>query len=180
MSAKAREWTWLLVGATALGASWAYGLGAGPVTTGHRAATLTVPVVANGSGRLDVGGPSDQVTVLEFFASWCGACSKAVPRAERAALGTGARWIAVSVDASAAEAAAAATDWRLGGTVVHDDGRRLHDAYQIRAVPSLVVLRPDGSVSFSASGFVSEPELAERIEEARGSAGRASGILAGK
>jgi thiol-disulfide isomerase/thioredoxin len=166
MSARSRRWAWLAAGSAALAGSLGYAANRGPVEAGQATRALVAPLVANGDGTASVGGPSSGVTVLEFFASWCGSCAVAVPRAERAVLAHGARWFAVSVDDTPEDALAAARRWGLRGSVVHDRGRRLHDAYRVSAVPSLVVLRADGSVAFSARGPVSEAELTRRIEEA--------------
>jgi cytochrome c biogenesis protein CcmG/thiol:disulfide interchange protein DsbE len=133
---------------------------------GEQIRALDAPLVANGAGTTSVGGPGSGVTVLEFFASWCGSCSSLVPPTERVVLARGARWVAVSVDDTPEAALGAARRWGLRGAVVHDRGRRLHDTYRVTAVPSLVVLRADGSVAFSAVGSVPEPELLRRIDEA--------------
>lgn len=167
MNPRSRRWALLAAGSAVLAGSLGYASNRAPLEPGRRARASSVALVANGNGTLPVGGPSGEVTVLEFFASWCSSCATAVPRTERAVLARGARWIAVSVDDTAEAASAAAHRWGLRGAVVHDGERRLHQAYGVSAVPTLVVLREDGSVAFSAIGVVSDQELTRRIEQAR-------------
>lgn len=166
MASRVSEAAWLVAGATALVAAWSFALGR-PIGRGAEPPPLQAPLIANGSGTALIGGATDNVTVLEFFASWCGTCARSVPGAERVALGNGARWIAVSVDDSPDDAVAAARRWHLGGAVVHDQARKLSDAYQVQALPTVVVLRQDGSVASSAVGALSDGAITERIDEAR-------------
>jgi sugar lactone lactonase YvrE len=57
--------------------------------------------------------------------------------------------------------------------VAVDDGRRLWHAYTIRAWPTLVLVRPDGTIAWTASGEPDPAQLEARIAEELAAARRA-------
>jgi cytochrome c biogenesis protein CcmG, thiol:disulfide interchange protein DsbE len=167
----ARDLIRLSAGGGLLFMAWSQMAPASRVDLGARPEPVQLELVSGQApgqaDRLEVGGETGEVTVLEFFASWCSACRVSMPRLERAAASAGVRSIAVSVDDSADDARRAASDWLLPGPVAFDAGRRFAKQLGVRALPTVIVLGPDGTVKGTAAGAVSTRELGELIERAR-------------
>lgn len=157
----------VVAGGALLASAWYLGRPGPRVEAGSRTPAVTVPVVANGTGPTRLAAPG-QVTVVEFFASWCGVCAATVPGLERRLTRDGVRFIAVSVDEDPASARAAATRWNLIGPVAWDDGKRAVGAYGIRALPTTIVTAADGRVVATHVGPVSDATLKAEIERAQG------------
>ncbi|AUX48247.1 disulfide isomerase [Sorangium cellulosum] len=102
------------------------------------AATVRVP-----------GSRRTRVTVIDFWASWCGACSRTMPALDqlwRERRADGVAVIGVNVDDSDAAADAAAHE--LGATfpIVVDPGQRLSGTYGVAQVPLTFVVDAAGTV----------------------------------
>lgn len=161
-----RELTVAVVGGLLLGSAFLL-IGSDPrLQTGSRSPTLAVPVVANGTGSARLAVPG-HVTVVDFFASWCSVCAATVPRLEQQAKRAGVRVVAVSVDSSAGSALAAAAGWHIDGPVAWDDGGRARRAFGIRALPTVIVTAPDGTITATHVGAVSASALRADIRRAK-------------
>jgi thioredoxin-like negative regulator of GroEL len=136
------------------------------VVSGNRAPEVVVPAVANAQGALQLGASADdRVTVLEFFASWCKECERTLPRLESQAT-SAVRWISVSVDESADHAVQAARRWGLSQPVGHDARGEAKRAYGVRAVPTVVVVAPEGRIAATFTGRLSSHDLADAVQHA--------------
>jgi thioredoxin 1 len=82
------------------------------------------------------------VTVIDFWAAWCGPCGAMAPQFERAAeLRPQYRFAKVDVDAEP----------------------ELAGAFGIRSIPTIVVVR-DGEVVAAQSGVIGAPQLVEALD----------------
>ena len=102
-----------------------------------------------------------KVTYVDFWASWCGPCRQSFPWMNRMQAKYGAqglRIVAVNLDASRADAQAFLKEVpatvSLGFDPKGDSARRVG----VRAMPSSVLLGPDGRVLMQHSGFRAEDE----------------------
>lgn len=161
-----REVTVAVAGCLLLGSALLAARTGPRVTKGSQTPGVSVPVVANGQGNARLSAPGE-VTVIDFFASWCGVCAATVPDLERNMARSGVRFIAVSVDDRPDAARAAATGWRLEGPVAWDDGKRALGAFGVRALPTVIVAGPDGAVVATHVGPVSASTLEADIQRAR-------------
>ncbi len=106
--------------------------------------------------------PAQGVTVLAFWAEWCGPCRAEVPElreVHKALVQDGGRVVGVSVNArSLRDAQARALPLGIDYPVaVADDA--LSRAYRVSRLPTLYVLRPDGTIQDAFVGGVSARTL---------------------
>ena len=96
-------------------------------------------------------------TLLDFWASWCGPCRASIPKlkklhAERPAL----KIISVSCDKNLADWKEAMQEEKMPWTqVILSQNTKLKEqavnAYHIQFIPSLVLIAPDGTITYAAS-----------------------------
>jgi len=140
---------------------------------GEPAPPLSLPVAA-GQGS---GGPArvnlsevDEVVVLEFWASWCGACKRTTPilndlNAEFA--DSGVAFYAVNVEPIDRQRLQAAhTAFGATFPTLHDRTGEIQRRYAIRSLPTVIVVGKDGMVRWASTGIPSKMRLRGAIEEA--------------
>lgn len=96
-------------------------------------------------------GGSAKVTVLDFWASWCGSCRATMPALERLwrdRRRDGLVVIGVSVDDNAEHALDGAYRFGVSFPIVHDQGQELQSAYGVSQIPTTFVLDQAGRVRF--------------------------------
>ncbi len=117
-----------------------------------------------------------RAVVLEFWATWCGACSQVLPVIEEAyqQLKDDDRvvFVAVSVDepdVTDAQVAAALEDWGVTIPPLRDPQHHAAQFFHVSAIPTLVVLGPDGTVQYVDAGIDTRdvaaalPEIVGRV-----------------
>lgn len=108
------------------------------------------------SATLRIGGPSDSVTLLNVWATWCTSCREEFAELEqlRTVRGpTGVRVVAVSVDQGGSEKVRRFV--QAQGThfpVAHDRDARINTAYGVRGLPTTLVIGRDGKVKWTQTG----------------------------
>lgn len=121
---------------------------------GSEAPTMTLRRV-NAAGSMQLGGPRDKPLLIEVFASWCGACRSANPSLSpltRAAEQGRLDVVAVSVDDFAEAAANAARTWPIRVPVLHDRTGQFARGYQVRVLPTFILVDRQGRISDVSSG----------------------------
>lgn len=112
-----------------------------------------------------------RLTYVDFWASWCGPCRQSFPWMNRmqAKYGPqGLRIVAVNLDTSRADAQAFLKEVPATVTLGFDPKGEAARRVGVRAMPSSVLLGPDGKVLMQHSGFRAEDEaeLESRIAAA--------------
>lgn len=146
------------LGVSALGLS-AAGCGA---TTGHIPRSLPHPLAgmpapdfqapsASSSEMVSVPGPPDTtiVTVVDFWASWCGACLDAMPALERLYRRNrdrGVEVVGVSVDDEPRNAIGTIMSLQTTFPVVIDQHGRIQGEYAVGKIPTTFVIDRNGLV----------------------------------
>jgi cytochrome c biogenesis protein CcmG/thiol:disulfide interchange protein DsbE len=97
--------------------------------------------------------------VVVFWASWCGPCRQEAP--EIAALerhyGDRVRFVSVNAGEDPAVAKRAAEQWGITWPVVTDPRGAASRAFEVSAIPLVLVLDADGLVRYRGNGLPSDP-----------------------
>ena len=142
----------LVFGAIALGC----GGGVVPPSIDHPLAGASAPAFDTGS--IDDRGvevpshsPQRRVTVIDFWASWCGECTRTMPALEalyREKKDSGLMVIGISIDRSEQSAVDAARELGASFPIVCDPTMRLAGPYRVAAIPLSFVVDRQGMVRY--------------------------------
>ena len=132
---------------------------------GQRAPDFELPLLDGGQMRLADHRGKD-VVILDFWASWCGFCRKAMPLlrdiAERYE-GQGVVLYAINERERPEQIRRFLKELRVGSTVAMDKYSRVSGLYQIQGLPHTTVIGKNGQVSSVHIGF--GPGEEERISD---------------
>ena len=141
-----------------------------PVGGGEVAPAFKLPLLTG--GEVAVGTGERQVTVLDFFATWCEPCREALPHVDALARRyqeRGVRFIAVDAEDIGSRPAVKFIAERLRLTLpIALGGEEVSGLYKINTLPTTVIIGRDGSISRVLVGVHSEEELARHIDRALG------------
>ncbi len=117
-----------------------------------------------------------QVTVLHFWATWCGVCVRDLPSALKMAKklkGEGVSYLFINMDQDVSRRELQAFLKKQGvsskGLKYHytDQSNRTASRYHIRSLPTKVVLDPQGKIATYLAGAVRLKTLRQAIQKAR-------------
>jgi cytochrome c biogenesis protein CcmG, thiol:disulfide interchange protein DsbE len=134
---------------------------------GEPAARFDLPVVGASGSRFRLDEHRGKPVLVEVFASWCGACRRAAPAVADAYQKHGrdrVAFIGVSLDGSLADAQRVKREWEIPYDVALDDGS-VSKGYRIEALPTFVLIGPDGVVQRVSTGAPSRSELDRWLTE---------------
>jgi len=97
------------------------------------------------------GTLSSHVTVIDFWASWCGSCMDTMPKLEqlwREKQDQGLLVVGVSVDDGPYEAARGAEAFGISFPIVHDGTHRLASSFRVYQVPTTFVVDRGGRIRY--------------------------------
>jgi len=149
---------------------WLGGFGGGSALEGHAAPDFTLEVVAgDGVGdRVTLSALRGHVVMLDFWASWCPPCRESIPIVGRVAArhaSAGLVSFAINVETDQSAARAAAAHRALGAMVptLYDAVGQAQVGFDVRALPTLVLVDRDGVVRGVETGVPDEGALDRAI-----------------
>lgn len=118
-------------------------------------------------GEFQLAAQRGKITVLDFFATWCGPCVKAMPLVEEAVHSFPAekvQLVAVNLQEQPKQIQALLSRHQLDVTVAMDVDGVVAEKYQAAAIPQTVIVDADGKIVklFVGGG----PDLGEQIKKA--------------
>ncbi|RIK10439.1 MAG: oxidoreductase [Acidobacteria bacterium] len=154
-----------------------------PACTSGEAAICSGRVISRDSPAPNTEGPpvtgetpvslvstAGQVTVVNFWASWCGPCRTETPMlaaAARELSSQGVQFIGVNIRDDRAAAAAFEREFDVPFPSIYDREAALAATWKVTAPPSTFVVARDGRVVASIPGPIEKTDLSCMIEYAR-------------
>jgi cytochrome c biogenesis protein CcmG, thiol:disulfide interchange protein DsbE len=141
---------------------------------GAPAPTFTLPVLdpEQSGNRLGLRDLRGKAVVLDFWASWCGPCRQQMPIIDRLVERyekQGLVVVGVNTDDDERQALEFLRSRSNAYASVFDETREVSATYEVRVLPTLVVIDRQGIVLEVRSGVLREDELEELVRRALGS-----------
>lgn len=138
----------------------------GKPEVGQPASTFSLASM-NGTGK--VGVEPGKVTLVDFWATWCGPCQKSFPKYQELYVkykSSGLEIAAVSVDGDddKSKIPAFAKTYEAKFPVGWDEGHKIADCYHPPNMPSAYIVDKKGVIRFIHNGYKGDEE-AKKLEE---------------
>ena len=135
---------------------------------GEQAPDFTLTTL-DGSREISLSELAGKVVYIDFWASWCGPCRKALPEVQ--ALwdeyrGENFQMIGVNLDRKIEAGLKYVQSKNVTFPSVFDEGGSVSTEYGVRSIPSMIIIGPDGKVAYSEVGFNPKklPDIKKVIE----------------
>jgi cytochrome c biogenesis protein CcmG, thiol:disulfide interchange protein DsbE len=134
---------------------------------GRPAPSFTLPAL-DGEGDISFSPPTENVVVMNFWASWCVPCRNEAPALQALWQQYGEqdiRFLGVVYRDPAAGARAFVEEFGITYPSVLDDDGQLASDYGVLGLPTTFVISPDGTIAFGFTGRIDEAVLSRAIED---------------
>ncbi|MYD08809.1 MAG: redoxin domain-containing protein [Chloroflexi bacterium] len=134
---------------------------------GNRAPGFTIDTLDGAS--LSLSDLSDNVTLLNFWGTWCGPCRREMPEFQKAYEEWGPRGfeiVAIAFNDTEAAMADFRDEFGLSFTLALDNSGDINDAYAIQTRPSSYLLGKDGIILARHFGIMTETQLNQLLSDA--------------
>ena len=144
----------------------------GPVARGAAAPDFTLPRIDGRPGSISLGSLRGKVVVLDFWATWCPPCLAMLPTMHQLAdeLGpTGVAFLGIDSDGpqtAPEDVTRFLAEHEAPYPVVYDQGT-VNELYRVTALPTLVVVAPDGTIARVMTGLTTKGTIKGAVEAAR-------------
>ncbi|HXZ12386.1 MAG TPA: TlpA disulfide reductase family protein [Candidatus Sulfotelmatobacter sp.] len=131
---------------------------------GDKAPEISIATALGGS--VSIGGSSGKVTLLDFWASWCGPCRQSVGDLKRLVSAYGGdqlEVVSISEDDAESDMRSFVAQNGMTWTQQFDDGGNLGRKYGVRGLPTYVLIGSDGTIINRYVGASPAVSLADRI-----------------
>lgn len=134
----------------------------------------------DGKQEITLSELQGKVVYIDFWASWCGPCRKALPEVQ-------ALWhefrdedflmLGVNLDRKLEAGLKYVEAKGVDFPSVFDEGGKVATSFGVRSIPSMLIIGPDGKVAYSEVGFNHRalPEIKSTITRLLGKDGKDSG-----
>ena len=136
-----------------------------PVPDGDITTSLTLPTVTEAA--FEPAALKGKPTLVVFASPTCGHCFKELPVAQAAAGAESANIVAVFIVGAKQQAAAMVERAKFTATALVDSMGQLRTRYDIKAVPYMLVLGPDGQAREAFRGEQDAETLRSALASAR-------------
>jgi thiol-disulfide isomerase/thioredoxin len=152
----------------------------GPTIDQLKTKDFTVKTLDGQSVSLNTLLGEGKPVLIDFWATWCGPCVRATPMLASLAKARAKdpRFVVLSISDEAAGAASKirsfATVNKIAWPMIHDPSHRLNAMYQVRGIPTYVVIGADGVIRERVVGYGTgtRPRLDQAITNALRSMGK--------
>lgn len=127
-----------------------------PIEGGLPAPTISLPLIANGEGELNLESHRGSVVYLDYWASWCGPCRRSLPALDelyRELKEEGLQVLAISVDVVEEDALDFLKRYTVTYPVALDDTGDSAKAFGVDGMPSGYLIDRSGKVRRVHVGF---------------------------
>lgn len=114
------------------------------------------------TGQPEMAG---KFVLIDFWATWCGPCRKAIPELNALHKKFGDRLVVVGISDEKVEAVKKMTEPVIEYALGVDTQARTKKAYGVRGIPHVVLLDPQGVVRWEGFPLLSGYELTEEVVE---------------
>jgi cytochrome c biogenesis protein CcmG, thiol:disulfide interchange protein DsbE len=140
---------------------------------GEQAPDFTLTTL-DGSQEISLSELAGKVVYIDFWASWCGPCRKALPEVQalwNEYKGENFQMLGVNLDRKVEAGLKYVQSKNVSFPSVYDEGGSVSTSYGVRSIPSMIIIGPDGKVAFSEVGFNPQrvPDIKKVIEGLLGS-----------
>lgn len=125
-----------------------------------------ISIAAADGGSVTVGKSSGKVTLLDFWASWCGPCRQSVPDLRRLVSAYGndqLEVISISEDDDESDMRSFVAQNGMTWTQQFDEGGAMGRRYGVNGLPTYVLIGSDGNIINRYVGASPQVSLADRI-----------------
>lgn len=143
-----------------------------PLLRGHRlegglAPDFSLPLGDEDNERVRLADQRGKVVLLDFWASWCGACKHSVPLLNRIAQRYPGQVAVYGINSDAmgpGQLSIVAQIWGIAYPVLRDPALQAQMAYGVQAFPTVVLIARDGKVAKVYQGEPTEAAIDGRIK----------------
>ncbi|MFB9327181.1 TlpA family protein disulfide reductase [Paenibacillus aurantiacus] len=134
---------------------------------GYTAPTLTLPDLNDQS--VAIGGTSDKLTLLNFWASWCGPCELEAPDLQELSEKYADRMVLLGVNSTKLDKERQAREFvdqqKLTFPILMDREGVATELYKINTFPTSLIIDQNGVVRERVQGVITRAEWKDKIEK---------------